>query len=341
MRRVAAAFAASIVILTLTTGQASATAPTPASGQVWHQNQRVTYRWHEGDVPPSWMRSAINAAANDSNDSRDAKAAVLSQSDSGTSWIGYTGDIPTTWAIGYTVRNIPNSFTMRLRPQGYPLDWGTMRWCQAYDTPPTGCYDAEMIALHEFGHAQTLDHPDDTDVTNWTDTVMHWAPKTKAKAGWNQHDFGQCDVARLQIRYEPLTSSTRISTCLDLNTDISLSSSLGSIASGSNVVLTARLKIVDNAMYPLLASEPLSSRTINVQRRAIGSSSWSSFGQMTALDDNGRYTKTFSPSDTYDYRVIFNSPANEGLEGDTSLTVRVSVSNGSDCGYGQAQIYIC
>ena len=221
---------------------------------------------------------------------------MLSQSDTGSSWIGYTGDIPTTWAIGYTVRNIPNSFTMRLRPQGYPLDWGTMRWCQAYDTPPTGCYDAEMIALHEFGHAQTLDHPDDADVTNWTDTVMHWAPKTKAKAGWNQHDFGPCDVARLQIRYEPLTSSTQISTCLDLNTDVSLSSSLGSIASGSNVVLTARLKIVNNAMWPLLASEPLSSRTINVQRRAIGSSSWSSFGQMTALDDNGRYTKTFSPS---------------------------------------------
>jgi len=185
VKRVIAAFAASIVALTLTSGQASATAPTPASGQVWNQNQRVNYRWHEGDVPPSWMRSAINAAANDSNDSRDSKAAVVSQSDSGASWIGYTGDIPTTWAIGYTVRNIPNSFTMRLRPQGYPLDWGTLRWCQAYDTAPTGCYDAEMIALHEFGHVQTLDHPDDADVTNWTDTVMHWAPKTKAKAGWN------------------------------------------------------------------------------------------------------------------------------------------------------------
>src|SRR4029078_7535589 len=102
----------------------------------WHQNQRVTYRWHEGDVPPSWMRSAINAAANDSNERRDAKASMLSQSDSGPSWIGYTCDIPTTWAIGYTVRNIPNSFTMRLRPQGYPLDWGTLRRVPAIRTPP-------------------------------------------------------------------------------------------------------------------------------------------------------------------------------------------------------------
>lgn len=341
MKRIAAALAASLVILSLNGAEASATAPTPADGQVWGQNQRVTYRWHEGDEPPSWMRAAINAAANDSNDSRDAKAAVLSQSDSAASWIGYTGDIPTTWAIGYTTRNVPTSFTMRLRPQGYPLDWGTLRWCQAYDTPPTGCYDAEMIALHEFGHVQTLDHPDDADVTTWTDTVMHWAPKTKAKAGWNQHEFGRCDVARLQIRYEPLTSSTRISTCLDLNTDLSLSASLSNIASGSAVSLTARLKIVDNAMWPLLASEPLSSRSINVQRRALGSTTWSSFGQMAALDNNGRYTKTFTPTDTYDYRVIFNSPANEGLEGDTSLVLRVTVSNGSDCGYGQTQIYIC
>ena len=89
-------------------GEASATPPSPASGQIWNPNQHVTYRWHEGDEPPAWMRSAINAAANDSNDSRDSKAAVLSQSDSGASWIGYTGDIPTTWAIGYTIRSIPN-----------------------------------------------------------------------------------------------------------------------------------------------------------------------------------------------------------------------------------------
>ena len=345
MKRLALALATSLVTLALTAGQVSATAPTPADGIVWSQNQRVSFRWHEGDVPPAWMRSAINAAANDSNDSRDAKAAVVAQSDSGASWIGYTGDIPTTWAIGYTTKDIPSSFTMRLRPQGYPLDWGSLRWCQFYDSPPTGCYDAEMIALHEFGHVQTLDHPDDAAVTDWTDTIMHWAPMTKAKAGGNQHTFGRCDVARLQIRYQPLTTSTPISTCLDLNSDVTLSSNVSSVASGSTVVLTARLKTVDTVVWPLLASQPLSSRTINVQRRAIGSTTWSSFGQMTPSDDNGHYTKSFSASDSYDYRVIFNSPANEGLEGDTSLVVRVTVSSGGGCGYGSGtvigEIYIC
>ena len=183
---------------------------------------------------------------------------------------------------------------MRLRPQGYPLDWGSLRWCQFYDSPPTGCYDAEMIALHEFGHVQTLDHPDDADVDVWTDTVMHWAPKTKAKAGWNQHEFGPCDVARLQIRYEPLTASTPISTCLDLATDLSLSASTSSTYTGAQVVVDRQAEDRRRAIWPLLASEPLSARTVTLQRRALGASSWSNVATMSVLDDNGRYTKTLT-----------------------------------------------
>ena len=128
--RFATASLAAVAALSIAGGEALATSPTPASGPRWSPNQLVQYRWREGDEPPSWMRVAVNAAAHDSNDSRASNAAVLAQSDGGTSWIGYTGDIPTTWAIGYTNTNAPTSFTMRLRPQGYPLDWGTLRWCQ-------------------------------------------------------------------------------------------------------------------------------------------------------------------------------------------------------------------
>jgi hypothetical protein len=347
MKRLVAAGLASLFALTAA-GEVSAGGPTPASGAVWNPNQRVTFRWKEGDEPPAWMRAAINAAADDSNDSRDSRAAVLSQSDTAASSIAYTGDMPTNWAVGYTVTNIPNSFTMRLRPQGYPLDWGNLRWCQFYDSPPTGCYDAEMIALHEFGHVQTLDHPDDADVDQWTDTVMHWAPKTKAKAGWNQHQFGPCDVARLQIRYEPQITSTAISTCLDLATNVSLSTSTSSAVSGGTVSLTARLKIADDAMWPLLASEPLAARQLILQRRVPGASTWSGIGSMTVLDDNGRYSRTLTPSNTYDYRVVFNGPSDEGLEGSTSLVVRVTVSSGGgECGFtrpvpgAHGQFYTC
>ena len=327
----------------------AASLPTPASGATWGQNQRVEYRWKEGAEPPAWAKRGDECRRGTTRTTAATRRRRWSRRrDNGTSWVAYTGDIPTNWAIGYTTTYIPNYFTMRLRPQGYPLDWGSLRWCQFYDSPPTGCYDAEMITLHEFGHVQTLDHPDDADVTDWTDTIMHWAPKTKAKAGWNQHEFGRCDVARLQIRYEPLTSSTPISTCLDLETDLSLSTNMSSVSSGASVTLTARLNVADDVMWPLLASEPLAARQINIQRRAIGSSTWSAVGSMAVLDDTGRYTKTLTVTDSFDYRAVFSSPANEGLEGTTSLVVRINVSSGGgECAHtqsnpgGHGQMYPC
>src|SRR4051812_45072137 len=108
MIRLAAALSAALLGMTLFIGEVAATPPTPAGGQVWAQNQRVNFRWKEGAEPPTWLRPAINAAVTDSNQSRDAKAAILAQSDSGTSWIGYTPDIPTNYSIGYTIGYQPN-----------------------------------------------------------------------------------------------------------------------------------------------------------------------------------------------------------------------------------------
>ena len=348
MKRMITASVGAILALALAAGEASATPPTPASGTIWSPNQRVDYRWKDGNEPPLWLRPAINAAARDSTDSRASRAGIFSQSDSGASWISYTGDIPTAYAIAYTVSNIPNYFTMRVRPQGYALDWGTLRWCQFYDTAPTGCYDAEMIALHELGHAQTLDHADDAAVTDWTDTVMHWAPKTRAKAGWNQHVFGRCDIARLQIRYQPLTSSTSISTCLDLATGLSFNSSNTTVVDAATITLNARLTIADDVAWPNLASDPLSGRQVTLQRRAPGTSSWTNVSAMTVLDDNGRYAKALTVYDTYDYRAVFTAPGNEGLRDQTSPVVRVTVSSGVGyCGYTEpklglgGEIYVC
>ena len=306
---------------------AAAQSPTPASGPVWGQNQLVEYRWKEGAEPPGWMRTAINSAADDSNSSRASRAAIFDYRAGATSWIGYTADLPTTYAIGYAVRNVPNSFTIRLRPQGYVLDWGKLRWCQFYDSPPTGCYDAEMITLHELGHALTLGHAAEADVTDWLDTVMHAAPKTKAKAGWNAHAFGRCDVARLQIRYRPLTPSTPYSTCLSMPTQLWLTASATSVVSGASVTFTARLKVADDAVYPKLAGEPLDGRTVVLQHRAPGASSWTTVATMTAqYDDAGRFVKTVSVSATYDWRAKFATPSAEGLTGSTSSATRVTIA---------------
>lgn len=337
--------AVGVVLAALSAQPATAALPTPASGGTWAQNQRVEYRWKEGAVPPGWAKVAMNAAAADSNASRRARAAVFAYNASGPAWLAYTDDLPTNWAIGYTVRDMPNSFTIRMRPHGTQLDWGTLRWCEFYDgDAPNGCYDLEMVTLHEFGHAQSLGHADEADIDSYTDTVMHATGlHSKAKLGWNQHVFGRCDVARLQIRYEPLTSSTPISTCLDLPTDLTFSPGSGNIAYGSNVTLTAKLKIGADAAYANLAGEPLSGRSVVLQRRAVGGSAWTTIGEMTPVtDDTGRYVKTMTLTATYDWRASFGAPADEGLDGVNSNVSRLSVTFGctpSLSGHGSSPLY--
>jgi hypothetical protein len=306
---------------------AVASLPTPASGGTWAQNQLVEYRWKEGAEPPAWAKAAMNAAAYDSHASSKAKAAIFAQRDASSSWLAYTDDLPTSWAIGYTVRSV-NAFSIRLRPHGTQLDWGTLRWCQFYDDPPNGCYDAEMVTLHEFGHAQTLDHVDEANIDSYTDSVMHASGlHSKAKLGWNMHDFGRCDVARLQIRYEALTPTTPYSTCLELPTDLALSTSASSVGYNAAVTFTARLKVADDAAYASLASDPIAGRSVVLQRRLPGSSTWSSVLEIPALaNDAGRYVKTLSLTATYEWRATFASPPGEGLDGSSSAIVKITVT---------------
>ncbi|MEX2548046.1 MAG: hypothetical protein WD830_09700 [Chloroflexota bacterium] len=324
------ALALGMFVAALTATPVDASLPTPASGGTWAPNQRVEYRWRDGSEPPAWAKPVMNAAAADSNATRKAKAAIFSYDADGPARLAYTDDMPTNYAIGYAVRNIPDSFLIRIRPHGAQLDWGTLRWCQFYNDPPNGCYDLEMVTLHEFGHIQTLGHVDEAAIDIYTDSIMHGSGvHSKAKLGWNQHEFGRCDVARLQIRYEPLTTSTPISTCLDLPTELSLTPGTSSIAYGTSVTLTAKLKIDADASYPNLAGDLLSGRDVSLQRRATGSTAWTTIGDMSAVaGDPGRYVKTMTLTSTYDWRAVFSAPNDEGLRNATSAVSRLSVTYG-------------
>ncbi|MEP7158743.1 MAG: hypothetical protein ABI797_04905 [Chloroflexota bacterium] len=334
MTRVRAlAFGGAALALAFGGAAVSATPPTPAGAQAWAANQSVDFRWKEDSVPPAWLRAAVVAAADDSTDSRASRAAVLDQEDGATSWVGYTDDIPTGYAIAYTVSNQPNWFHVLIRPQGTVLDWGTLRWCQFYADPPSGCYDAELITLHEFGHVQGLGHVDEADVTNWTDTIMHAAPKSRAKAGWNAHAFGRCDVARLQIVYRALTPSTAYSSCLALPSELTLSVNATSVESGNSVTFTARLKVADDATYTRLAGQPASERTIRLQRRSPGGTTWTTIADMNAsAATDGMYVKTLTLTATYDWRVLFPD-SSEGLESSTSSGLRVTVNPNCQMAY--------
>ena len=108
---------------------------------------------------------------------------------------------------------------MWLREQGHVFDWGTLKWCQMYATPPNGCYDAETIALDEFGHIEILGHHDNyDDDRDYLDAVVQTFSRTKPRAGYDMHVLGRCDVATLQREYDVVDSIAKYSTCLDIDT---------------------------------------------------------------------------------------------------------------------------
>ena len=78
------------VAVVLGAGIALAHAPDPMlSNYLWEQNQHVPYKWKSGQVPPSWMKPAIHAAAVDNNESKYSKAATFGYSSSAASTVGY------------------------------------------------------------------------------------------------------------------------------------------------------------------------------------------------------------------------------------------------------------
>jgi hypothetical protein len=304
---------------------AAASSVTPISKIDWEQNQRVEFRWRDDAVPPGWMRDATLAAAADSNTTRHAKAAVIAYDADGTSWVAYTTNIDHPNALAYASRRVPDQFKVWFRPHGYVFDWGTLRWCQFYDVAPKGCFDAQMVALHEFGHVQGLGHaaPD----AAIADTVMVPISPAKAAPGWNAHQFGPCDVASMQTRYELLTSATRVSDCLSLASTLTLGSSASIVTAGTTVTFTATLRIADDASQARLAGDPLSGRDVLLQRRQAGASSWSTHAQMAPATTAGTYRLSVNASATYEWRALFSQP-DEGLLGDASAMLKVTVSDG-------------
>ena len=135
---------------------------------------------------------AIKAAANDANDTRASKAATFDFDGSGPSLIGYgAGATCGVNGLACFTRDVPDSFTMWFREQGHVFDWGTMKWCEAYASPPNGCYDAENVALDEFGHVEGLGHHDNYDSdSDYGDAVVQTYSRTKPSAGYNGTSSG-------------------------------------------------------------------------------------------------------------------------------------------------------
>lgn len=303
--------------------------PDPSlGGELWAQDQALTFRWRAGAEPPAAIKTAIRDAADDSNATRNAKAATFTYNAAGQSLVGYgPGATCGVNGIACFTRSAPNGgFTMWLREHGRVFDWGVLRWCQQQAAPaPNGCYDAETIALDEFGHIQILAHHDNfADDRDYLDAVVQTFSRTKPNEGWDMHVYGRCDVATLQLRYDVPNTSSKISTCLSLATTLTVGASPSPVAYGATTKVTAVLKVAGDDAYGRLRGNPVTNRTVKLQRRPSGTSAWTTFATMTA-GTSGTYTTSVALQSKTDFRAVFSTPSGDGLFGDTSPTVTVSV----------------
>jgi hypothetical protein len=326
------ALVAGIVVLAAMVGSvapAAAHSPDPVlSGALWAQDQNVRFRWRAGEAPPAAIQAAINAAATAANGTRRSRAATFTPDPAGGSWINYGLNV-TCGVNGlacFSRANAPVSFTMSFREQGHRFDWGVLRWCQLTLNAPDGCYDAQNIALDEFGHVEILNHHVNfADGHDYLDAVVQTYSHTKPNLGWSAHAFGRCDVASLQRKYDVPLSTTKFSTCLDLATTLSIGANTTFVGYQGSVTLTSKLIVTDLAEYERLGGNAVTGRIVTIQRRYPGGA-WTNVATMAA-GASGTYTYTASGlTTTADWRAVFAKPAGDGIRGATSGLVTVSVS---------------
>ncbi len=341
-----AALAATIAALATTTSGGPATlahGPNPllGMGTRWDKDQIVGYQWHPAGVPPAWAAAEIEAAAEDVTQSRSSRAATFQRVSDADSRIYYGLVVPcSSYGIACMNRTgVPDSFQgMWFRPHGWQFDWGTLKWCQALATMTSGCYDVENVALDEFGHIELLGHHVNyDDERDFTDSVVQFAARNRPKEGWNQHVFGRCDIARLQLEYERRSPADPVSTCLNLATSLTITGPT-SIGSGGLVRITGTLKIATAAAARELSGDALSARVVTLQKKALGASSWTTVGSLTANATAGSYGVTITVSQTADYRLQYDSASSDGLQNSTSAALRItatdSCSSGAAAGAG-------
>ena len=329
------------VLAALVTGSlpAAGHAPDPIFGDPdWAQDQVIRYRWMAGEVPPLGMQTPIKAGVADSNATKASRAPSIVYDAAGTSTVEYGVNVFCgVNGLACFSRNAPHSFRIAFREHGHRYDWGQLRWCQMMSTIANGCYDVENIMLDEVGHVLGLGHHANfSDDSDYGDAVVQTYARARPKAFWDVHEYGRCDVATLQILFDMTGWSEPYSTCLDLATDLVLASSASSIQAGTTITFSATLKVGANDGDGRLGGNPLANRTVHLQRRSPGSSTWTTLGVMTPGSTAGTYTLRQSPTATYEWRAVFLKPANEGLRGRTSAAVPVTVSGCSTSGCPQS-----
>ena len=298
----------------------------------WGSWQVLQFRFHTTDASPSWMRGAILAAAEDATDTSRALSPIFIPTDgSANGTIRYTTAFPSGCSTSIACASHDGtSWTLRMRPHGYDFRWGNLRWCER--ASGTGCFDAEHVALHEFGHAIGLGHPESEGYHLPPHaTVMHQVTPAQPEAAWDRHAFGSCDVASLQEQYGLPTMSTSIASCNDVQTVLTLDVSDTTAVVGQRVTFRATLRIKGSSAYGELSGIRLNGRVVQLRRRVAGAGGSWTISTMRPTESPGVYSLTLAPGRSYEFKAVFPTP-DEGLRGSSTDTVVVRVTGTTPTG---------
>jgi hypothetical protein len=322
-RRVLGSLGVALVVATSFAAIALAHEPDPTlGGGLFGQNADLKFRWAGG--PPADMKDAIKAAADDANASRRSRAPTFDYDADAGNVVAYGTDVPCgVNGLACMRRDPPGWFGVWFRENGHRFDWGTLRWCEL-SGGPDGCYQVRNVMLDELGHVLVLDHHDNFgDDRDYDDAVVQTYSRTKPRAGWNAHDFGRCDVATLQQQYDVPSASSLYSTCLDVPTELSLTTSRTAVMAGAMVTFSATLGSDGSGK---LSNNALSSRSVVLQQRL--SAGWSDVATMNAASAAGTYTWSLNAWSSREYRALFRKPGNEGLRSSSSASLTLTVAAG-------------
>jgi hypothetical protein len=138
-------------------------------------------------------------------------------------------------------------------------------------------------------------------------------------------------VASLQEQFGLPTMSTRISTCNDIATVLTLTATDTSLTAGQRVTFRVTLRVKGSTAYGTLSGDRLNGRSVQLQRRSLGSTGAWTTSWMRSTDSPGVYTMTLQPNKSYEVRAVFATPDDEGLRGTSTDGIAVRVTGTVTC----------
>jgi hypothetical protein len=316
--------------------------PTPG-GKTYGAGATITYGWHPDNPPPDWMRNAITAEINYLNDAAHMGANVptlsgpVAAGKPMTVMFKYRGTDPCIeFACSYgkgSKSDNPDGYTVYFLADAAVAGSPSWRkYCQYNNATPSeyrsSCYDIRNITLHELGHVFGLGHFVEGLGPGASITVMQTQSRSSASSGWNEQDYGACDMARLQLVYDLNAASSKLSSCLTRQkTTLAFSKSATSVAYRGAVTFTATLTVTADGSGPnssIFEGQKLSGRAVILERSTDG---WATSTRYTmpAGASLGTYSMTINLTYTSQWRVRFATPS-EGLSGVTSPASTITVA---------------